>query len=142
MAALPLLVMVLSAVSRAQAPRAMTHTELMVANATGPWAGFRIPGFAAVRGHLLVFAEARTAGQGCADFGHHDLVMRRSTNDGASWEPLRVILNPDTAFSDCNATEALHCTQAERTQQSCQTGLGRQCDGGCEVRAAPVSLQH
>ena len=133
MAALPLLVMVLSAVSRAQAPRAMTHTELMVANATGPWAGFRIPGFAAVRGHLLVFAEARTAGQGCADFGHHDLVMRRSTNDGVSWEPLRVLLNPDTAFSDCNATEALPCTHAERAQRNCQTGLGRQCDGGCAV---------
>ena len=133
-----LVVAALSAVSSGSsihqaAPAAMTHVDLMVANATGPWAGFRIPGFAAVRGHLLVFAEARTAGQGCADFGHHDLVMRRSTDDGASWEPLRVIMNPDNSFSDCNATEALPCTHAERVQGNCQTGLGRQCDGGCAV---------
>jgi hypothetical protein len=111
----------------------MTHTDLMVSNGTGPWAGFRIPGFTSVRGHLLVFAEGRVAGQGCADFGHHDLVMRRSLDDGVSWEPLRVILNPDEFFSDCNKTEAIPCTPAERANRTCQTGLGRQCDGGCAI---------
>jgi hypothetical protein len=117
-----------------RSPSSITHTDLMVPNGTGPWAGFRIPGFTSVRGHLLVFAEGRIAGQGCADFGHHDLVMRRSSEtSGASWEPLRMILNPDEFFSDCNKTEAIPCTPAERANRNCQTGVGRQCDGGCAV---------
>jgi|EP01046_Picozoa_sp_COSAG06_P069875 hypothetical protein len=111
------------------APPTMAHTDLMSAGPESPWAGFRIPGFAAVRGHLFAFAEARQ--HTCADFGHHDLVMRRSVDDGASWEPLRVLMNPDEVFDDCNATEAMPCTAAE--QANCQTGHGRQCGGGCAV---------
>jgi hypothetical protein len=41
----------------------------------------------------------------CADYGRHDLVMRRSTDDGAHWEPLRTILEPST-LGGCNTTEA------------------------------------
>jgi len=33
------------------APPTMAHTDLMSAGPESPWAGFRIPGFAAVRGH-------------------------------------------------------------------------------------------
>ena len=43
---------------------------------------FMCPGFVPVRGHLLAFAEGRI--WTCADFGAHDLVMRRSVDDGAS----------------------------------------------------------
>ena len=58
---------------------------------------FRIP--ATVRtneGTLLAFAEARV--NSCADDGDIDLVMRRSTDGGASWEPIEVLIegNGDT----------------------------------------------
>jgi hypothetical protein len=45
---------------------------------------FRIPGLVAAPPHsLLAFAEGRKTG--CGDFdGQHDLVMRRSTDDGTT----------------------------------------------------------
>ena len=45
-----------------------------------PYACFMCPGFVPAHGHLLSFAEGRLWTG--ADFGHHDLVMRRSVNDG------------------------------------------------------------
>ena len=42
--------------------------------------GFRIPGFVAFRNRLLVFAAGRS--YSCADYGEHDLVLRKSSNDG------------------------------------------------------------
>lgn len=58
---------------------------------------FRIP--AVVRtnaGTLLAFAEGRV--DSCADDGDIDLVMRRSTDGGRTWEPLQVLIpgNGDT----------------------------------------------
>ncbi len=56
-------------------------------NGTSGYACFRIP--AIVRtpsGKLLAFAEARR--NSCADFGDVRVVMRRSSDEGASWEPL------------------------------------------------------
>ena len=49
---------------------------------------FMCPGFVPIRGHLLAFAEGRI--WTCADFGAHDLVMRRSVDDGmpATWSSL------------------------------------------------------
>ena len=57
---------------------------------------FRIPGLVAVPPHsLLAFAEGRKTG--CGDFdGQHDLVMRRSTDDGTTWGPLRTLVDAVT----------------------------------------------
>ena len=64
---------------------------------------FMCPGMASVGGHLLTFAEGRR--WTCADFGAHDLVMRRSVDDGKTWEPLRTVLDPNS-LGGCNTTEA------------------------------------
>ena len=75
----------------------------------------------------------------CADFGHHDLVMRRSISDGRDWEPLRTILDPET-LPGCNQTEAcLPYTSACQGPAGCNIHDGcnitteRVCGGGCAV---------
>lgn len=57
------------------------------------YAAFRIPGLVALPPHtLLAFAEGRKFG--CGDFqGQHDMIMRRSTDDGQTWGPLRTIVD-------------------------------------------------
>jgi hypothetical protein len=88
-------------------------------------AAFMCPGFVPVRGHLLAFAEGRL--HTCADFGHHDLVMRRSVNDGKTWQPLRTLLDPNT-LPGCNKTEACLPSNA-----ACQEGMPNACGGGCAI---------
>ncbi|MEO3747639.1 sialidase family protein [Plantactinospora sp. B5E13] len=59
---------------------------------------FRIPAVIATRsGALLAFAEGRLAG--LADAGNIDTVVKRSTDGGCTWGPLRVVHDsgPDTA---------------------------------------------
>ncbi|WP_234445490.1 sialidase family protein [Streptomyces sp. NRRL F-2202] len=52
---------------------------------------FRIPALvAAPSGALLAFAEGRVAT--CSDIGHNDIVLRRSTDGGRSWGPLKVVV--------------------------------------------------
>jgi hypothetical protein len=89
------------------------------------YAGFMCPGLVALKGHLLTFAEGRL--WDCADFGHHDLVSRRSVDDGKTWEPLRTLFDPNT-LPGCNKTEA--CLPYST---ACQTGKGKICGGGCAV---------
>ena len=61
------------------------------------YAAFRIPGVASLQHTLLVFAEGRKFG--CDDFaGQHDVVYKRSTDNGQSWSPLRTLLNPAKQF--------------------------------------------
>jgi sialidase-1 len=51
---------------------------------------FRIPAVVATsKGTLLAFAEGRKAGRG--DAGDIDLVLRRSSDGGATWGPLQVV---------------------------------------------------
>lgn len=51
---------------------------------------YRIPSLVVTpRGTLLAFAEGRKAGSG--DAGDIDLVLRRSTDQGRSWEPMRTV---------------------------------------------------
>ncbi|MGV4928360.1 exo-alpha-sialidase (plasmid) [Streptomyces sp. BHT-5-2] len=55
---------------------------------------FRIPAIVrTVRGTLLAFAEGRV--HDCGDAGDIDLVLRRSTDGGRSWGPLRVVNHGD-----------------------------------------------
>lgn len=51
---------------------------------------FRIPALVTTpSGALLAFAEGRVAT--CSDIGHNDIVMRKSTDGGRSWGPLKVV---------------------------------------------------
>ena len=56
----------------------------------GGYHTYRIPSIIATRrGVLLAFAEGRRAGAG--DAGDIDLVLRRSSDAGRTWSPIRVI---------------------------------------------------
>lgn len=51
---------------------------------------FRIPAIIkAPNGNLLAFCEGRV--NGSADFGHVDIVMKRSRDNGTTWSPLQVV---------------------------------------------------
>ncbi len=52
---------------------------------------FRIPALLRAGPVLLAFAEGRVTGPG--DAGDIDLVVRRSLDDGATWEPLQVLVD-------------------------------------------------
>jgi sialidase-1 len=67
--------------------------QVLFRGGTAGYGCFRIP--ALVRtpsGAMLAFAEGRTS-PSCADRGDIDIVMRRSTNDGRTWGPIRVVLS-------------------------------------------------
>jgi sialidase-1 len=57
---------------------------------TGGYALYRIPGIVTTKqGTLLAYAEARKSTRG--DWGPIDIVLRRSTDQGKTWSPFRVI---------------------------------------------------
>lgn len=58
----------------------------------GGYAVYRIPGIAAVGDTLLAYCEARK--HGGADWGHIDIVMRRSTDGGRTWDAARKVVTP------------------------------------------------
>ncbi|ADD45465.1 sialidase family protein [Stackebrandtia nassauensis] len=63
----------------------------------------RIPAILrAGNGDLLAFAEART--EFCGDTGHIDLVMKRSTDDGATWGKSQIVLQGTDDDPDAAAT--------------------------------------
>ncbi|MGW1267119.1 LamG-like jellyroll fold domain-containing protein [Streptomyces sp. NPDC002491] len=71
--------------------------QILFQAGTGGYGCYRIP--ALVRtgdGSLLAFAEGRKT-QSCGDRGDNDIVMRRSTNDGRTWGPVKVVAAGDTA---------------------------------------------
>jgi sialidase-1 len=55
---------------------------------------YRIPTIIQTKKALIAFAEGRKNSTG--DFGNIDLVYRRSTNQGKSWEPLQILIDRDT----------------------------------------------
>ena len=66
------------------------------------------------------------------------LIFARSDDDGASWDQLEVLLDPNELFDDCNQTEAARCTDGvgpggRWDSPGCQTGVGVVCGGGCAV---------
>jgi len=76
-------------------------TDVFIAGENG-YHTYRIPAIVVTRsGALLAFAEARRASAG--DAGDIDLVLRRSTDGGASWLPLTVIGDngPNTFGNPC-----------------------------------------
>jgi sialidase-1 len=64
---------------------------------------FRIPTIInTLAGTLLAFAENRITD--CGDNGpHHDLVVRRSTNDGATWGPMSIAVKGTVPCPGCPA---------------------------------------
>ncbi|MDX2545286.1 LamG-like jellyroll fold domain-containing protein [Streptomyces sp. WI04-05B] len=74
-----------------------TPQQILFQAGTGGYGCYRIP--ALVRtgdGSLLAFAEGRKT-QSCGDRGDNDIVVRRSTNDGRTWGPIKVVAAGNTA---------------------------------------------
>lgn len=71
-------------------PRQYFSETPLFENGQGAYACYRIPAvLQAPSGDLLAFAEGRV--NGCSDFGDVDIVLRRSRDDGQSWEPQKVV---------------------------------------------------
>ena len=63
---------------------------------------YRIPSIVATHaGTLLAFAENRL--NGCGDQGTHNLVVRRSSDDGKTWGPLVTVFEGVTPCPGCPA---------------------------------------
>ena len=88
---------------------------------------FRIPGLVAVPPHsLLAFAEGRKTG--CGDFdGQHDLVMRRSTDDGTTWGPLRTLV--DAVCAPPQQQQARGDGPGGAAPDSSESAKRKRCDG-------------
>lgn len=55
---------------------------------------YRIPTVIQSKNALIAFAEGRK--NSTSDFGNIDLVYRRSTNHGTTWEPINILVDMDT----------------------------------------------
>ncbi|GAA4257648.1 sialidase family protein [Dactylosporangium darangshiense] len=67
--------------------------QVLFRSGTAGYGCFRIPALLRTKaGSLLAFAEARKSPT-CADRGEIDLVVRRSTNNGRTWGPIRLVLS-------------------------------------------------
>ncbi|MGW0858006.1 LamG-like jellyroll fold domain-containing protein [Streptomyces sp. NPDC002690] len=72
--------------------------QVLFSAGTGGYGCYRIPALVTTGdGSLLAFAEGRKT-QSCGDRGDSDLVVRRSTNDGRTWGPVKVVPAGDTAL--------------------------------------------
>ena len=88
----------------------------------GGCVAFRIPALVSTGDVLLAFAECRK--WTCNDFGRHDLVMRRSTSNGQTWQRMVTLLQPNEHWSDCNRSELVGVPNESE---------GGTCKGGCAV---------
>lgn len=65
---------------------------------------FRVPAIVSTRrGTLLAFSEGRKSSS--EDYGHIDIVYKRSTSNGTSWSPLKVLFTKDEG--SCNNPTAV-----------------------------------
>lgn len=70
---------------------------------TDGYAAYRIPAIIlAPNGDLLAFCEGRI--DNYLDWGDHDIVMKRSTDHGRTWGPLKVVVNHADYLERLNAT--------------------------------------
>ncbi|MFF8280660.1 LamG-like jellyroll fold domain-containing protein [Streptomyces lateritius] len=78
--------------------------QILFRSGTAGYGCFRIPTLVRTdAGTLLAFAEARTS-PSCADRGAIDIVVRRSTNEGRTWGPIRVVLSGSATDSQAPYT--------------------------------------
>jgi sialidase-1 len=90
----------------AAAPALLEQTDVFVSGQDG-YAAYRIPALeTAPDGTLLAFAEARKYNLGDPGVGHQeiDLVLKRSTNAGASWSAMQVVEHAGEFWSAANPT--------------------------------------
>ncbi|WP_082403495.1 LamG-like jellyroll fold domain-containing protein [Saccharothrix sp. NRRL B-16348] len=74
-------------------PSSIGVEHVLFKGGTGGYGCYRIPALVRTSTDtLLAFAEARES-PSCADRGDIDIVVRRSTNDGRTWSPARVVLS-------------------------------------------------
>jgi hypothetical protein len=86
----------------------LTHTDVFASGTEG-YHTYRIPAIeAAPDGALIAFAEGRKYNADDPGFGKQDidLVYRRSTNNGATWSPLKVLEDPGELWSSANSCRA------------------------------------
>lgn len=87
----------------------LEKTDLFTAG-EGGYALYRIPGVVVTaKGTLLAYAEARKSASG--DWGHIDIVLRRSTDGGKTWGPIYTFARPQGEF--------------ERNPAAVKQGLGK-----------------
>lgn len=95
--------------TRISTDRIVGDQQVLFRSGTGGYACFRIPTLIRTKaGTLLAFAEGRSS-PSCADRGPIDIVVRRSTNDGRTWGPVKVALagtatDPDAPYTRDNAS--------------------------------------
>jgi sialidase-1 len=89
--------------------------QVLFRSGTDGYGCFRIPVLSrTTAGTLLAFAEGRKSAS-CADRGDIDMVVRRSTNDGRTWGPIRVVTSgtpddPNAPFTRGNAVPVVDRT--------------------------------
>lgn len=91
-------------VSAASAEPMLEHVDVFVSGTQG-YHTFRIPAVeTAPDGSLVALAEARKHSSADPGFGEQDidLVVRRSTDNGATWSPMAVIEDPGELWSAAN----------------------------------------
>ncbi|MFD7098071.1 LamG-like jellyroll fold domain-containing protein [Streptomyces xanthophaeus] len=78
--------------------------QVLFRSGTAGYGCFRIPTVVRTKaGSLLAFAEARTS-PSCADRGDIDIVVRRSTDDGRTWSPVRTVTSGNGTDPDAPHT--------------------------------------
>ncbi len=103
-----LFILAVSAVASAE--RQLTHVDVFTSGAEG-YHTFRIPTIVtAPDGSLLVFAEGRKENRHDAGGGDIDLVVKRSTDQGASWSRLKVLDDPGVGWASSNPTPVVDRT--------------------------------
>jgi sialidase-1 len=103
---MPVLLFLLASALVAAQPL-LTHKDLL-RGGEGGYASYRIPAIVtAADGSLVIFAEARKENRGDPGAGDIDIVTRRSTDNGATWSPMRVLDDPGEKWAASNPTPLL-----------------------------------
>jgi sialidase-1 len=86
---------------KAQADPAIDQADVFVAGQDG-YHTYRIPALlVSAKGTLLAFCEGRKTGRG--DSGNIDLVLKRSSDGGMTWQPMQIVYDdgPNTIGNPC-----------------------------------------
>jgi len=86
-------------------PGAVVEKQDVFTAGTGGYAGYRIP-VPVVTPRQTLLAACEASRPTLRDWGHIDLVMRRSLDGGASWQPARVLVGQDDLPGDVQRNPA------------------------------------